>query len=469
MTSRSLHGAIVVATLAAVASACGGSSPASPGEETSASGDGGPGTTSGPTTTIGSGDDVPATAGDATGSTGSSGADDTSEDTGARATPGLQFQPIEIDAPVVRATGIAFLPGSSDFLLMSKDGDVSHYAFRGDGAERLGGFVLPDVYTSSDCGAISMTFDPDFSRNRLLYVGLCKSRYWSAIFRLELGADFDYDAVVGTMAEVIEVGHPEAANPWHNVGSIGFDPQGNLWAVFGDKTVPDSAQDLASNLGSIIRIVPDRSPGGSGYVAAEDNPFYGDPDRSWDIWAYGLRSPWKALRDDKGRFWIGDVGSDDFEEVNVVSAAEQNLGWPLHEGLCERRDCSAVVDPVTTWPHGAHAYIEDDEDVEPVNARVAWVGAAYEDRGTDRYEGLLTHRVLFGDSCLGYVRAMELDDGGNVVFDEHLAHLVAPTSWAQGPDGYLYVVTYGGCGSGSIDNENPPRVEMWRAVLAPGR
>jgi hypothetical protein len=349
---------------------------------------------------------------------------------------------------------------------MSKDGEIAHYALQDDAAVRLGAFALPDVHTASDCGAISLAFDPDFDSNRLFYVGLCKTEFHSAIFRLELGAALDYDAVVATMAEVIEVGHPNASEPWHNVGSIGFDPTGNLWAVFGDKTVSSSAQDLSSNLGSIIRIVPDRSPGGSGYTPAPDNPFFGDPERSWDIWAYGLRSPWKALLDADGRFFVGDVGSGNFEEVDVVIASGQNLAWPEHEGTCDAMDCSAYVDPAATWPHGPHPYIEDDPLAEPVGSRVAWVGAAYQDLGNDRYDGLLTGRVLFGDSCLGYVRLLEVDEDGQVVFDEHLGHLVAPTSWAQAPDGYLYVVTYGGCGSGSIDPDDPPRVELLRAVLA---
>jgi hypothetical protein len=349
---------------------------------------------------------------------------------------------------------------------MSKDGELAHYAFEDDAAVRLGSFTLPDVFTASDCGAISLAFDPDFATNRLIFVGLCKTELESAIVRLELAAALDYDAVPATLAEVIAVGHPDASNPWHNVGSIGFDPIGNLWAVFGDKTVPDSAQDLESNLGAIVRIVPDRTPGGSGYTAAADNPYFGDPTRSWDIWAHGLRSPWKALLDADGRYFVGDVGSGQFEEVNIVTAAGQNLAWPEHEGTCDAADCSAWVDPVATWPHGLHPYIEDDPLAEPVNSRVAWVGAAYEDRGNDPYDGLLTGRVLFGDSCLGYVRALEVDADGDVVFDQYLGHLVAPTSWAQAPDGHLYVVTYGGCGSGSIDNDDPPRVELLRAVLA---
>lgn len=408
-------------------------------------------------------DDTTGTADTTTGST-STGSSSGSESGEPPEVGGLDFEPILIDDPVVRVTALTFLPGSSDFMLLSKDGVVAHYAMDGDAATRQGSFTLPDVHTPSDCGAISLVFDPDFDENRLLYVGLCKSGYYSGIFRMELSEDFEYDEVVATMAEVIEVGTPQATNPWHNVGSIGFDPDGTMWAVFGDKTVGTSAADLTNNLGSLIRIIPDRSPGGSGYEPAPDNPFFGHATNSPDVWAHGLRSPWTALRDTAGRYWVGEVGSDNWEEVNVITEAGQNLGWPEHEGACDADDCTAFIDPVTTWPHGPHPYIEDDPDVTAANARVGWVGAAYDPGDDDRYDGLLTDRVLFGDSCLGYVRAIEIDDAGSVVFDEYLAHLMAPTDWAQGPDGYLYVVTYGGCGSGSIDNDNPPRVEMFRVV-----
>jgi glucose/arabinose dehydrogenase len=439
-----------------LASACGDDLPSAP---TSSSTTGA--VTSGASVTVD--DTSPATT--RTSAAATTSADDTGTTTAGFPVPGLSFQPIVVDDPIKRATALAFVPDSSEFLMASKDGEVAHYALRGDAAQRLGGFTL-DTYSYSDCGVISLAFDPDFAENRLLYVGLCTSRYQSGVFRVEIGADFDYDAVAATIAPVIEVGHPRASNPWHNVGSIGFDPAGNLWAVFGDKTVPGSSQDLASNLGAIVRIVPDRSPGGSGYTPAAGNPFADDPTRSPDIWAYGFRSPWKALLDAQGRFFVADVGSDHFEEINLVATAGRNLGWPRHEGLCDTDDCRDFVDPITTWPHGSHPYINDDPDVEPVNARVGWVGAIYEDRGNDPYEGALTGRVLFGDSCLGYVRALEVDDEGQVVFDEHLGHLVGPTSWAQAPDGYLYVVSYNECGSGSNDPTEHPRVTLLRAVLA---
>jgi glucose/arabinose dehydrogenase len=376
----------------------------------------------------------------------------------------LEFVPIATDEPLVRATDLQFLPGTSELLVLSKDGDIGHYVLDEDGAHMLGRFVVPNVHTPSDCGLISAAIDPDFADNRLFYVGVCLSREDSAIYRLELIDD--YEAVVDTRAEIMTVGHPGANQPWHNIGSMGFDSEGNLWALFGDKTVPQSSQDLADNLGAIVRVVPDRSADGSGYEPVLGNPYYGHAQWSWDIWAVGLRSPWKGLLDDKGRYWVGDVGSKQFEEVNLVSQAGQNLAWPVHEGLCTDEDCGVFVDPVAVWPHAPHPYIEDDARATASTSRVAWVGIAYEDRGNDPYDGLLTDKVLFGDSCVGFVRALEADDEGNIVSDEHLGHIVSPTGWGQGPDGHVYVVTYGGCGSGSIDNDDPPDAVIHRVELA---
>lgn len=131
----------------------------------------------------------------------------------------------------------------------------------------------------------------------------------------------------------------------------------------------------------------------------------------------------------------------------------------MHEGLCDERDCSEYVDPITTWPHGPHDYVNDDPEVEPVNARVGWVGPIYPDGGNERYDGLLTGRVLFGDSSFGYVRMLEANTRGELVVDQQLGHMVGPTSWAQAP-----VVSYNECGSGSNDPDRHPRVSMYRAI-----
>lgn len=374
----------------------------------------------------------------------------------------LVFVDVPIEQPLQRATDMKFLPGTSEFLLLGKNGPVHHYALGDEGATLLGSFDFPDLHTVTDCGLISVAFDPDFSSNSFAYFGVCDSQLDSTIYRVQFSDD--YGAIADTRAPIITVGHPNASQPWHNVGAIGFTPEGYLWAQFGDKTVSSSSQDTASNLGSIVRIIPNRTPTESGYTPAPDNPFAGDPTASPDIWAYGFRSPWRGLLDDQGRFWVGDVGSSNHEEVDIVTAPGQNFGWPAAEGACTRGDCRDYVDPIATWPHAAHPEIADDVDATAHQARVAWVGVQYVDEGNDRYGGLLTGKVLYGDSCIGYVRALEADAEGNLVSNEHMGHIVAPTGWGQAPDGYIYVVGHGSCGSGESD---PPDVTLSRVELAP--
>jgi hypothetical protein len=100
-------------------------------------------------------------------------------------------------------------------------------------------------------------------------------------------------------------------------------------------------------------------------------------------------------------------------------------------------------------------------------ARVAWVGLQYPAAAdTDPYAGRLDGAVLFGDFCLGFVRALEVDDDGVVQRDEHLGHLAMPSSWAVGPGGFVYAATFGRCETAGLDEADPPPSGFYRAVPA---
>ncbi len=455
------HATTILATLLLLCGACG---------DDDGSGSGGPGSAdaSGGGTATSTATGTTATSANPTNPTGPTDSTDPTDPTGADTTAGTEgphsivFVEVPIEQPLQRATDLKFFPGTSEFLLLGKNGPVHHYALGEEGATLLGSFSFPDVHTVTDCGVISAAIDPDFATNSFVYFGVCDSQTQSTIYRVQFGDD--YDAIADTRAPILTVGHPNASEPWHNVGAMGFDPQGNLWAQFGDKTVSSSSQDTSNNLGTLVRIVPNRVPGESGYTPAADNPFVGDPAISDDIYAFGFRSPWRGLLDDQGRFWVGDVGSSNHEEVNLVTAPGQNFGWPVAEGTCQAEDCRGLVDPIATWPHAAHPEIAEDADATAHQARVSWVGVQYVDRGNDRYGGLLTGKVLYGDSCIGYVRALQADGDGRLVSNEHMGHLVAPTGWGQAPDGYIYVVNHGSCGSGE---QEPPDVTLYRVELAP--
>lgn len=371
-----------------------------------------------------------------------SGESDVSDSTVAPA-PELQFTALTLEGDRHRVTDMAFLPGGAELLLIEKSGTVAHYTLDGDTASLLGEFVVPGIDDGNDCGLLSLAVDPGFEDNSLFYIGLCVSAQESQIRRYTLDAT-DYEGVPISEALIQSVVEPAADKLEHAVGSIGFDDEGVMWALYGEKWQKPKAQDTTSPLGSLHRFVPNREPGGSGLEPAAGNAFDGSGDDLATLYAWGLRSPWRGTLDPYGRYWIGDVGADGFEELNLVTEPGQNFGWPECEGPCDPA-VEGLRDPVTSFTHSdSHDYLLDDPDAQPASFHVGWVSPMYEDRGNDRYDGRLTDRVLFGDLCVGWVRAIQVDDG-HLVLDAHAGHLEYPAGWAQGEDGYLYVVTHGHC------------------------
>jgi glucose/arabinose dehydrogenase len=338
-------------------------------------------------------------------------------------------------------TEMRFLPGSNELLLLSKPGVVHHYALEGDALVGRGSFSLDDIFSNNDCGLLSIAFDPDFENNRLFYVGACVDHDHSAVYRLEWNPS-DYGAVVASRVPIIVEGDTDAEWPWHNVGSIGFFSDESMWVGFGDKTVTANGQDKSNNLAAMLRILPDRDPRGQGgYQPAEGNPFSENP----DLWAYGLRVPFRTAIDDRDRLIVAEVGAVSWEEVNLIDGPGLNFGWPVAEGPCQR-DCAGLTEPAISWSHTVNDYAADDPLAVPTSRRVAWVSPFYDPpAGLDRYAGLMTGRVLFGDMCVGWVRGLEFDARGSVVYDAHAGHLENAAAWSLGPDGYVYAVASGGC------------------------
>ena len=157
-------------------------------------------------------------------------------------------------------------------------------------------------------------------------------------------ADPGADALRGTSREVLRVGQ---FSPTHNIGTIAFNPTasegsadfGNLYICLGDGGGRDdpklNGQNLATPLGAILRIDPLGGPSAGedapGYGVPADNPFVGVPGAAAEIWAYGLRHPQQFSWDVDGRMYIGDIGQDQVEEVNL-GVAGGNYGWRLREG-----------------------------------------------------------------------------------------------------------------------------------------
>jgi len=378
----------------------------------------------------------------------------------------LAFEPVPHDAPLLRATDLGFLPdGSGTFLWLDKDGEVHVMRLFGGRARRLGGYRVPDTFTETDAGLLSVAFDPGFARSRFVYLGVTIDRQTNVIRRYRF-VPGDGTATLTDPVEIMRVTGSGAREAWHNVGSMGFDEAGVMWALFGDKTLGAPAEDPASPLGALLRFVPHTGPEG-GFDTPVDNAFAASGGHP-AVYAKGMRSPWKGLYHG-GRWFFGDVGQDKAEEINVVDAPGLHFGWPRAEGPCEA-DCDGLTDPWMWYGRSAsHPFVAEDPEAVPASLRSVWVGAIYRPAApgaeNDPYLGRWRDVLVFGDWATGFVRGRrvgavgEPDEGQ----DWPVGHLHHATGFAQGPDGFVYATALG---TWPANRETETPSPLLRAVLA---
>jgi hypothetical protein len=209
---------------------------------------------------------------------------------------------------------------------------------------------------------------------------------------------------------------------------------------------------MNTNLGKLLRFIPSRTAGMGGYTVPADNPYAMDPKPKSAIYAAGVRSPWRAFLNNKGQYFIGDVGDTTNERVLVATTKGQNFGW----GGCPGGGCTGSI---TSWRGPQDPYDGDGNPVkEARKGRVVWVGTQYGNCGNDRYMGGLTGVHLFGDFFAGWFRGMVLDDAGKKVKDVNLGDLSGVSSVAQGDDGYLYATVFGPYDSATTERPGLYRV-----------
>ncbi len=215
-------------------------------------------------------------------------------------------------------------------------------------------------------GLLGLAFDPDFATNRRFYVNFTASSgcapgsgtaWCTKIVRFE-ASESDANAADPSTEELVFEFPQTFVN--HNGGMLVFGPDDYLYVGVGDGGGSydplDSAQDLGSNLGSILRLdVRETAPS----LFPADNPFVDQPEASGAIFHYGLRNPWRFSFDAlTGDLWIGDVGQNQWEEIHFLPAGTPggvNFGWDFCEGSQDAgsKDCSSIssVPPVIEYPH----------------------------------------------------------------------------------------------------------------------
>lgn len=358
----------------------------------------------------------------------SSGADTTPEATATTAPPAApppvaQLQSVRlrttpvVDTPMLTAMG--WRTGDPNPYLADQHGQIYRLV---DGAAEPVLDLTPQVLDYRDgaeYGMLGMTFDPVDGR---LIVGYNGTDVDTRIESYAVGPDGRPDPASGR--EILRVHQPGLG---HNSGQLEFDAGDNLLISMGDGggSRGADAQDMTKLLGGILRITPNRD--GPGYTVPADNPFVGQPGVAPEIWAKGMRNPWRFSIDrPTGDIWLGAVGENSWEAIYRIPAGTTgvNLGWPAYEGSHAIAFNPSVpvpanpMMPVYEYPHS----------VGPaVIGGYVYRGAAIPG---------LTGAYVFMDMT-GPVWAMGSD--GVVQLDVDAGGVL--TSFGQAPDGELYLLT----------------------------
>jgi len=334
-------------------------------------------------------------------------------------------------------TNVKFFPGSHEFLVLGKRGEIHHLALEGTSARLLGAFTVPKVAPGpEEIGLTGIAFDPQFAANQFFYVCFVTGdNKWARILRYRWSNN--YAEIENSRVTVLNVDRLLPDEPQHGLYSICFGPDGNLYVPIGDALQPEYAQDPQSLLGKLLRIRPHHGPEG-GYAIPPDNPYRNEEKVLPEIAAFGLRTPFRSLCW-KDKIYIANVGRNRYEEIEMYQiGSTANFGWPFCEGYCE---AGGYNRPVITVSHADPFYQTQDPQQSASNRLSIGVGLVYEREGIDPYDDLLDGRLLFFDVFQGYVRAARLRADGYVEEDQHIFHLEYITAMDHGPDEHVYVTT----------------------------
>ena len=233
---------------------------------------------------------------------------------------------------LVQPTDIQFVPGHPSLMIvLEKVGRARWYDLE---TQRRGLLFEEPVLTDSEQGLLGLAFHPQFTENGRFFVNSTpdddgEPRTRVAEWRIPAKADLRTARPKMTQV-LLEIDQPY---PNHNAGQLAFGPDGYLYIGTGDGGWADdphgNGQNTQTLLGAMLRIDVDADP--APYRVPDDNPFVRNPAFKPEIWAYGLRNPWRYTFDPQGRLVVADVGQNTYEEIHILSAGD-NAGWKHREG-----------------------------------------------------------------------------------------------------------------------------------------
>jgi glucose/arabinose dehydrogenase len=285
-------------------------------------------------------------------------------------------------------------------------------------------------------GFLGLAFHPSYADNGRFFVHYSDRGGDTAL--VEYRVSDDPDRADSESARLLLSLEQPAAN--HNGGMVTFGPDGYLYLGLGDGGAAGdrfgNGQNPDTLLATVLRLDVDE---GDPYAIPPDNPFV-DGGGAPEVWAYGLRNPWRFAFDD-GLIYIADVGQNAWEEIDVAPTDQGglNYGWPIMEaGHCfqeENCDPAGLVQPVLEYPI-------------PEEGCAVIGGYVYRGRAIPELAG----HYFYGDLCGGWVRSFRHQDGRAAEQAEHLTGVGNILSFGTDSQGELYVGVAGGTVSRLVGN-----------------
>jgi glucose/arabinose dehydrogenase len=291
-------------------------------------------------------------------------------------------------------------------------------------------------------GLLSVAFHPRYAQNGLFFIDYTNLQGNTVIARYQVSASDPGQADPASARILLTIAQPYSN---HNGGQLQFGPDGDLYIGMGDGGSgydPECrAQDPSMLLGKMLRIDVDQNVATPPYYGIPaSNPFRGAGDPPGEVWASGLRNPWRFSFDrETGDLWIGDVGQDQHEEIDFQPASSrggENYGWKIMEGtFCSSR----IACPASTPPCGSSAYTLPVLEYSHQSRCSVIGGYVYRGNAVSQLRG----DYVFGDLCSGEILAAARSGEGFTVRTVP-GQIPQLTTFGEDHDGELYAASLTG-------------------------
>jgi cysteine-rich repeat protein len=354
-------------------------------------------------------------------------------------------QPLYVTAPPLDTRRL-FIIEQDGFIRIVKDGVLLPTPFLD---------VEDDVACCGERGLLGLAFDPNYETNGVFFTNYTNNSGHTEVRRWTVSGNPD---IANTTSTPVITINQDFSN--HNGGHIQFGPDGYLYIAMGDGgsggDPNERAQDPTQLLGKILRLDVSVSP----YAIPPTNPFAGPGAPLDEIWALGVRNPWRNSFDRlTGDLYVADVGQNNIEEVNVTPAPStggENYGWDVFEGNA----CFEPTPPATSCPSPPTGF------TFPVltynHSQGCSITGGYVYRGCALPD--LQGTYFYSDICAGFIRSFVYSGGSATNQQDRTATLDPPgapsiggvSSFGQDARGEVYIVDYGNGSSG--------QGEVWKIV-----